>query len=176
MRVCYRCGTMVEDGLKYCPSCQAPLDENLQSEMPQPIMEESSYKNDKAETVPGTKWADFLGYFAFWVGGLLNIISALACFSDAGASSVYIILGLIYVAACVLDFVTAIKIIKRKRDTRQFVILAYSAVILVNIVSILSAINSSGMIASQVAGSVVAVIMIVVNNIYFMNRESIFVN
>ena len=175
MRVCNRCGTMVEDGIAVCPNCQTPLSGNEQMAS-QPMMNGMYQNNVQAEPRLGTKWADFLGYFALWVGGLINIISGLRCFGAIGASSLYILFAVCFIVTGVVDFITAIKIIKRKADAKKFVLLTYTLVVAVNALSVLFALTSEGDIMTQLASVIVGIIMIVVNNIYFSNRENIFVN
>ena len=175
MRVCNRCGAMVEDGIAICPSCQTPLTGNEQVAS-QPMMGNGAYQNVQAEPRLGTKWADFLGYFALWLGGLANVVSGLGCFALTGVSSAYMVLAILFLITGAIDFIAAIKIIKRKSDARKFVLIAYSLVVVVNLIAIAFALSSNGEITTMVASTVVGVIMIFVNNIYFKNRENIFVN
>lgn len=53
---CNSCGTEVSEFARVCPNCGEPT--------------------VKVETreVLGTKWADFLGYFYFWIGCLFGLI------------------------------------------------------------------------------------------------------
>lgn len=86
------------------------------------------------------------------------------------------VLAILFLITGAIDFIAAIKIIKRKRDARKFVLIAYSLVVVVNLIAIAFALSSNGEITTMVASTVVGVIMIFVNNIYFKNRENIFVN
>ena len=76
----------------------------------------------------------------------------------------------------VFDFMAAVKIIKRKRDARKFVIIAYSLATVVNLIAIVFALSSNGDITTMVPATIVSILMIFVNNTYFKNRENIFVN
>lgn len=175
MRVCSRCGAMVEDGIMICPSCRTPLSGNEQV-VSQSMTGNGAYQNFQAEPRLGTKWADFLGYFALWLGGLANIVSGLGCFALVGASSAYMLIAVCFLITGVFDFMAAVKIIKRKNDARKFVIIAYSLATVVNLIAIVFALSSNGDITTMVPATIVSILMIFVNNTYFKNRENIFVN
>ncbi|WP_143484068.1 zinc-ribbon domain-containing protein [Pseudobutyrivibrio ruminis] len=79
---CNSCGTEVSEFARVCPNCGEPT--------------------VKVETraVLGTKWADFLGYFYFWIGCLFGLIGIARLVQKA-----HLIVGCLYYA------VTNIKLI-----------------------------------------------------------------
>ena len=58
---CNSCGTEIEEGATFCTNCGAPVGQAQSQVEAQPQQPEL-----------GMKWANFLGYFALWLGAIVN--------------------------------------------------------------------------------------------------------
>jgi len=191
---CNKCGTQLEDGAKFCPSCGTPVGNEVNNNMQeQPMAQPMGAQVQQ----PGLAWANFLGYFAIWFGSLLNLISAIQMltglvYNAAGGSAdlVYAVFGTglmvldkvygaLLLGLVVLGVMTALSIIKRKKNTGKLLTILYAGVIIVSILYIVitsAILGSSTLDASSGTSIVVSVIMLIVNHIYFKKRQHIFVN
>ena len=170
--VCKKCGTMITDSsAELCPACCAPLgEENYSSE---DILRSDHYVNNLESYTPklGTKWADFLGYFALWLGAIAGI----------GCSIYLISLTLWFPAVClivlsIINILAALSIIKRKRNANNMVTLVYASGIVGDILIYISFSLLGIYMSSTTSRIVISVLMIIINRSYFGKRSNIFVN
>ncbi|MBO4457073.1 MAG: hypothetical protein J5802_05090 [Butyrivibrio sp.] len=175
MKVCNRCGVMMEDNMAVCPSCQTPVDGTERMVAPA--------ANQYAQAPQlGMKWANFLGYFALWAGAVANVLAGIPSLNAAAISPLYMILGICALVCAVFNCITAVKIINRKRDAGKFVMIVYGINVFVAIISVLIAttVTIGGEAAANPGSTffslVFSIVMLIVNKIYFKNRENVFVN
>ena len=174
---CNNCGTQLEEGATFCPSCGSAV-------------------GTEPSTQLGLKWAHFLAYFALWAGALLNIIIAVTVFTGSLYSSqgieaeyVYAILpglkpidmiyGVALLAMAVLGVITAVSIIKYKKNAGTLVCAMYLISAIVVFIYTIGASSVLGQFAgtsSSVVSIIGGIVMFFVNKIYFGNRKDIFVN
>lgn len=182
---CNSCGTEIEEGVTFCTNCGAPVGQAQSQVEAQPQQPEL-----------GMKWANFLGYFALWLGAIVNI----SVFSTYLTGTIYLQTGtsadVVYgvfpalnvldkfyaiclLATSILGIVTALAIIKRKRTAGKLVCAVYlvSAIVVV-IYTVASTLifGQSTIQPTTVVSVVVSIVMIFVNRTYFANRANVFVN
>ncbi len=145
----------------------------------------------------GLGWANFLGYFALWLGAVVNLYNSMALLfgfqyllQGISAEEVYSVFGTglmvvdkIY-GVCVLGMVvlgvmTAIAIIKRKQNAGKLLMILYIVQLVTSLlytVAVMIFTHQFNMFFNLIPQLIVPVIMLIVNNIYFNNRKHIFVN
>ncbi|PHU33767.1 zinc ribbon domain-containing protein [Pseudobutyrivibrio ruminis] len=174
---CNNCGTQLEEGAAFCPNCGGSV-----GVAPAPQL--------------GLKWAHFLSYFALWLGALLNVIVAFTVFTGSiysaqgieaeyvyavfpGLKPVDMIYGVALLVLAVLGVITAVSIIKYKKNAGTLVCAMYLVSAIVAFIYLVGASSVLGQFAgnsSSVASIIVGIVMFFVNKIYFGNRKDIFVN
>ena len=174
---CNNCGTQLEEGAAFCPNCGSSV-----SVAPAPQL--------------GLKWAHFLSYFALWLGALLNVIVAFTVFTGSlysaqgieaeyvyavlpGLKPIDMIYGVALLVLAVLGVITAVSIIKYKKNAGTLVCAMYLVSAIVAFIYLVGASSVLGQFAgnsSSVASIIVGIVMFFVNKIYFGNRKDIFVN
>lgn len=169
---CNSCGAEVSEFARVCPNCGNPT--------------------VKVETreVLGCKWANFLGYFYFWLGCLVNLMGILRLVELSGKSgelfggenklsgyiNLGIVLGLVFI---VLLAVAAVAIINRKRNAGKLVCAVFGYEFVMTIVLL---IYGSAVVGYQSASGsdgfrmILDIVLIFVNASYFDNRSDVFVN
>lgn len=169
---CNSCGTEVSEFARVCPNCGEPT--------------------VKVETreVLGTKWADFLGYFYFWIGCLFGLIGIARLVELSGRSddllggkanlsgyiTVAVVLSLVNIA---LLAVAAVAIINRKRSAGKLVCAVFGYEFVSTIILLIygSAVLGPGSFSgSNGVRMILDIVLIFVNASYFDNRRDIFVN
>ena len=206
---CNTCGTQIPDGTQFCPNCGNPVTpvENASPVQQTPVVNAAPVQQEGPATgsvfnyVPqqeplGMKWANFLGYFVLWVGGLINLASGVAFLSGSiydsfGVSSkdvysyfsalkaVDTIAGVLTLATAVVGVVAAISIIKRKANAGKLVCTLYAMNFAVSfiyalLVTVMTTIP--GFSSSTIIQLIMSVVMFFVNRYYFNNRANVFVN
>ena len=193
---CSSCGTQMEEGTLFCPNCGKSVDDNLavnetaNNGAQQP---EGAYQYYNPNPVLGLKWAHFLGYFALWAGALANAVTGIRYITgliyggDAGLiyaffpglQIVNIFYGLCVILCAALAVITALAIIKCKKQAGLFVCLNY----IVQAVIVFAYTIVSSIIIGSAAGIpylliviIVTVVMTFVNRTYFNNRRDVYVN
>ncbi|WP_405376252.1 zinc ribbon domain-containing protein [Pseudobutyrivibrio sp.] len=174
---CNNCGTQLEEGAAFCPNCGGSV-----GVAPAPQL--------------GLKWAHFLSYFALWLGALLNVIVAFTVFTGSlysaqgieaeyvyavlpGLKPIDMIYGVALLVLAVLGVITAVSIIKYKKNAGTLVCAMYLVSAIVAFIYLVGASSVLGQFAgnsSSVASIIVGIVMFFVNKIYFGNRKDIFVN
>jgi tryptophan-rich sensory protein len=174
---CNNCGTQLEEGAAFCPNCGSSV-----GVAPAPQL--------------GLKWAHFLSYFALWLGALLNVIVAFTVFTGSiysaqgieaeyvyavfpGLKPVDMIYGVALLVLAVLGVITAVSIIKYKKNAGTLVCAMYLVSAIVAFIYLVGASSVLGQFAgnsSSVVSIIVGIVMFFVNKIYFGNRKDIFVN
>ena len=146
------------------------------------------------------KWHGFLVHFALWAasGSLASIGFETMTGSRYGSNRerVYsvvpqlpipdVIAGLLLIWAAALGFFAAARLLKRKRGAPKLLLAVHGAVIVLNLAHpITTALmvksasrmsNVSTMLLSGIGGALLGAIMLIVNMIYYKNREHLFVN
>lgn len=184
--VCKKCGTMITDSsAELCPVCCAPLgEENFSNE---DILKSDHYvdtlkSSDSYTPQLGTKWANFLGYFAFWLSAIVSIIVGLWCLSLTGSYSYRSISGaIVFSAIClivagIICILGALSIIKRKSSANNMVTLVYVTGLVVDILVYIAFSSTGIMYNLSTPRIVIAILMIIINRSYFEKRSNIFVN
>ena len=145
------------------------------------------------QPVLGLKWANFLGYFALWLGALVNLGSGISLITgliyNGDASFIYdyfpglqvlnILYGICLLAIVALGVITALAIIKRKKQAGTLVCLMYGVQAALSLIYIIGGTIILGTFAGDATTSVqiiVSIVMIFVNRVYFNNRRDVFVN
>jgi len=174
---CNNCGTQLEEGAAFCPNCGGSV-----GVAPAPQL--------------GLKWAHFLSYFALWLGALLNVIVAFTVFTGSiysaqgieaeyvyavfpGLKPVDMIYGVALLVLAVLGVITAVSIIKYKKNAGTLVCAMYLVSAIVAFIYLVGASSVLGQFAgnsNSVVSIIVGIVMFFVNKIYFGNRKDIFVN
>ena len=174
---CNNFGTQLEEGATFCPSCGSAV-----AAAPAPQL--------------GLKWAHFLAYFALWAGALVNIYNAIAAltglhYEAAGVDADYVYavfpglkpVDMIYGVAClvlvVLGVMTAVSILKYKKNAGTLVCAMYLISAIVVFIYTIGASSALGQFAGDsrnIVTIIVGIVMFFVNRVYFGNRKDIFVN
>ena len=193
---CSSCGTQMEEGTLFCPNCGKSVDDNLavnetaNNGAQQP---EGAYQYYNPNPVLGLKWAHFLGYFALWAGALLNLVTGFQCITgliyggDAGLVYAFygglqvlnILYGICLLGVVALGVITALSIIKCKKQTGKLVCLVYlvqSVLTVVYLIGTSIILGSFAGDASVIMQIVISIVMIFVNRTYFNNRRDVYVN
>ena len=142
-------------------------------------------------------WYKFLIYFALFASCVLNALSAIGMFSgmiygDAsglvyaifgGLRIVDILYGLVMAAMAVLAILTRQKLAQFRKDGPTYLLMLYVINMAVSVIYLIlvTIIVGDMVLTGEVMGQylliiVVSIVMIVVNNIYFKKRASLFVN
>lgn len=169
---CNSCGTEVSEFARVCPNCGNPT--------------------VKVETreVLGTKWADFLGYFYFWIGCLFNLFGILKLVELSGQSAEFfsgenklsgyinlgIVLGIVFI---VLLAVAAVAIINRKSNAGKLVCIVFGYEFVMTLVLLIYGSSVVGVSTGQASDGfrmIFDIVLIFVNASYFDNRSDVFVN
>lgn len=174
---CNNCGTQLEEGATFCPSCGSAV-----AAAPAPQL--------------GLKWAHFLAYFALWAGALINIIVAVTVFTGSlysaqGIEAEYVyavfpglkpmdmIYGVALLAMAVLGVITAVSILKYKKNAGALVCAMYLVSAIIAFIYLVGASSVIGQFAgtsNNIVSIIVGIVMFFVNRVYFGNRKDIFVN
>ncbi|SES93260.1 zinc-ribbon domain-containing protein [Pseudobutyrivibrio sp. C4] len=203
---CSSCGTQLEEGTLFCPNCGNPVAQandtaqaqaNSAAQASAPVNPAPQFDGSTQYYTPqpvlGLKWANFLGYFALWAGALGNLvvgiqyITGLIYGGDAdliydyfsGLQIIDIIYGICVIATVALSVMTALSIIKRKKQAGMLVCLNYivqAAVVFVHTIAEAIIIHSFGGVSTAITAIIVSIVMIFVNRVYFNNRRDVFVN
>lgn len=169
---CNSCGAEVSEFARVCPNCGKPT--------------------VKVETreVLGTKWANFLGYFYFWIGCLCGLIGIARLVELSGRSddllggkanlsgyiTVAVVLGL---ANIVLLAVAAVAIINRKRRAGKLVCAVFGYEFVSTIILLIygsEVLGPGSLSGSNGVRMILDIVLIFVNASYFDNRSDIFEN
>ena len=142
-------------------------------------------------------WYKFLIYFALLASCVLNALSAIGMFSgmiygDAsglvyaifgGLRIVDILYGLVMAAMAVLAILTRQKLAQFRKDGPTYLLMLYVINMAASVIYLIlvTVIVGDWVLTGDVMGQyllviVVSIVMIVVNNIYFKKRASLFVN
>lgn len=199
---CSSCGTQLEEGTLFCPNCGNPVEQpqaasTAQAQPQAPVKPAPQFDGSTQYYTPqpilGLKWANFLGYFALWAGALgslvvgIQYITGLIYGGDAdlvydyfsGLQIIDIIYGICAIATVALSVITALSIIKRKKQAGMLVCLNYivqAAVVFVYTIAESIVIHSFGGVSTMIIVVIVSIVMIFVNRVYFNNRRDVFVN
>ena len=142
-------------------------------------------------------WYKFLIYFALFASCVLNAITGLALLTGAiygdasglvysfyGALKIVdLLIGAVMIAVAVLAIITRQKLAKFKADGPSFLMILYGVNIAATVLYLILAtlvvgdwLLSGDVVSQYVISTAVSIVMIVVNNIYFKKRASMFVN
>ena len=181
---CSKCGAENPDGELVCSSCGATLGNGDG---------QGSNKTDMP-----MKWYKFLAFFALWAGAIINLTYGIRymgdnAFGDPLASAfifemypkmkgVMVVCGLATIAIAALNVLTAINLIKFKKNAPKLVILSYVAGAAVNIYYLIATssnvdpeiVAESNIITTATAAVLVAIVFSFINIIYFKKRKHLF--
>lgn len=161
---CNSCGTEVSEATEVCPNCG-----------------NSTVKIETKEVL-GCKWANFLGYFYFWLCCVIELFAIIELLELSGNSALIafitfsIILGIVSVFILA---VAAMAIINRKRNARNLVCLVFCYEFVMNIVILIYGSAILGVSTFSVDDSIrmiLELILVFANASYFDNRSDIFIN
>lgn len=215
--VCKSCGNNNPDGAKFCDNCGAKLEEeNVAVETPaaDPVaaafdaanagapanaygaapVYDYSQQAAPAEPVRGTKWASFLGYFALWLGAIMNFVNAFQVItgkqydgSGVSANSVYqlfkplkaldVIYGLLLFVLVAWGVFAAVSIITKKKTTLWAVPFLYvfvAALSLLYTAAATAILGQSCFTLNVIVSILVNICMFFINFTYFRNRKNIY--
>ena len=175
--VCHQCGYPLNSTQLVCPHCGTPTSDGRQ---------ETAQK--KAEGYK-MKWYYFLIYFATFANAILNVITAIMCFTGVryggrtdlvyavfpGSQIGDVICGIICIGLAIFVLVTRSALRHYKHQAPQLVFWVY---ILNAIVPMMSAVIT-GLIFYDVLTWLplaIAVIIANINRIYFEKRRELFIN
>lgn len=143
------------------------------------------------------RWYKFLIYFALFASCVLNALSGLSLVTGLiygdSRELVYLVfgslrvvdllIGIAMIALAVFDIVVRQKLAHFRSNGPRFLLLLYVASIVVSLLYLILAtaivgdwILSSDTISQYATNTILSVVMILVNNIYFKKRASLFVN
>lgn len=168
----------------------------------QPPQSNPGYGYQPPQSNPGygampMNWYKFLIYFALFASCVINAITGLSLitgmvYGDASGlvysfysalKIVDLLIGAAMIALAVLAIITRQKLAKYKKDGPSYLMFLYAANMGVTIVYLILAtmvvgdwLLNGNIVGQYVASTAVSVIMMVVNNIYFKKRASMFVN
>ena len=189
---CNSCGNEISEGDTFCPNCGSAVGQvsgNTDS------VEYTGAGNEYvAQPQLGLKWAHFLAYFGLWAGALMNLYTAIryllgnqygdqsivvyAIYNNLRALDIFY--GICLIVLVVLGCITAVSIIKLKRQSGTFVCLTYLLGALISTIYLICFAMITDVdvayIASIFSSIFISVVMIFVNRVYFNNRKHIFVN
>ena len=213
---CNVCGAQLDEGTKTCPYCGCATEGdgkeitvytasdasvventgiNADAAISTAFMTDSSVGREEGPSV-GLKWAHFLGYFALWIGALVDLSSAVQMLTGslydvggANAEMVYRVygslryvdkfygIGLLVLAG--LAVLAAISILRYKAMAGTLVCALNGLSFLVGIAYIVMLshiIGHNQMNASNAVGTLISIAFFCVNIVYFKKRKHIFVN
>lgn len=214
---CNVCGAQLDDGTKTCPYCGCATEGdgkqvtvytasdastventgiNADAAISPAFMTDSSVGREDGPSV-GLKWAHFLGYFALWIGALINLSNGVrwltgSIYEENGvpAETVYEFWGnslryadkffaISMLVLSVLAVCAALSILKYKAVAGTLVCALYGliAVSLSAYVVMESHIFRQNVLDYLTAGYIiVTIVFFFVNIVYFKKRKHIFVN
>lgn len=196
---CPKCGTAIDENVKFCTDCGAELcSETVTENIPTPQASENPKPINKQNEELGMKWYKFLIWFELIFSPIINFADGVLCISGfeyegLGISSTSainlpeyrffdIIYGILLIAMAAFGLYTRFRLSKFKSDAPKIYI-AYDIVATVLnglytvIGAILSANEGFGSAMSSLAGLVLGEALYVwLNIIYFKKRKHLFVN
>lgn len=201
---CNHCGSQIPDNATMCPNCGAPTTNpspQLAYSTPESAYRQpNAYANQDYNGFP-MKWYKFLIYFLLFASGILNIISGIMAMTGAQhgglASMVYavfgalkpidVIFGLCAIGLGIYAIYVRFELAKLKRGAPKKLMMIYVFNCVINLVYAIAAIiiissnpysgNAATSISPSIIGTIIgAVVMIIVNKVYFDKRASLFVN
>ena len=189
---CNSCGKGISEGDCFCSNCGNAV---WQASEYTEAVEYTTVRNEiEAQPEIGLKWAYFLGYFGLWAGALINIFEGIRCLTGShygddstlvyayydGLKAIDVFYGVCLLVLSVLGGVTAISIIKLKRNAGLLVFAIYiiGAVISMVYVSLFASIVDADTtyLPSAISSIVVSIVIGFASRVYFNNRKHIFVN
>lgn len=195
---CRKCGIELTEETLFCPSCGILVAEDSS----QPDHKEKQLLNSSAlqTSIRPMKWFKFLIYFSLWLGVLVNFSSAVQLFTGAqygdeytallvystydGLKDVDWIVGFLHVVLAAFTIYTRYRLAGFHENGPKMLMFLYAANPVVEIIyhigtSIVlpaDVVGSPEYILGQIVGNgLVAVVMIVINRIYFKKRQHLFV-
>lgn len=199
-KFCQNCGNAMPQPNQQQQYQQQPYQQQpYQQQYQQQPYQQRVQPNDKYQGYP-MKWYKFLVYFALWASAVINCVTGIRLLtgiiygSEKKAALVYryipglrtgdIICGILILAIAVLAVFTAIKLLGLAAIGPKLLLALYASNLVIQLFYVVfvtiaakDILKVSDMLTpSVIASIVVSIIMIIVNRIYFKNRESIFVN
>ena len=160
----------------------------------------NAYGTDGYKDYP-MKWHKFLVYFALWLGVAMNAYRGVQCLegkqydsSGLGARLVYSVLpsmktadkllGIALIVLAVVGGIAAVRLLKLRAGAPGWLTALYAANLAVGIgyiIMVISAVSgykvdTTELIEQSVLSTLISLIMIVINRIYYKKRADLFVN
>lgn len=191
---CNNCGSQLPDGSTFCPNCGSTFNDaqaNNQAYAQPPV----GY-NPVQPMAPAYPmgWFKFLIYFAFFAGAALSIINAVIFFTgpDYGVpiklvyarfpdlQVVDMVCGVLSLIAAALLLYVRFQLAGYKKSAPTMIMVPYAFNIIVSLFQVIGGSmatdgNLEYNMTSVVTSCAVAVVMIIVNYIYFKKRKALFV-
>ena len=189
---CPNCGAQISDDSAFCPYCGTPDQAAPQSTFrPQPAA--APLVADR----PPMKWFKFLIYFGLFAGALSNALSGIQMLTGSaygeskelvysfvdGLQTLDMIIGVAMLCLAALGVYTRFRLSGYHQNGPKMLLLTYAGSIAINAIyyfgiqlvvpdTILESVDTSSLFSN----SIIAVVMILVNNTYFKKRASLFEN
>lgn len=204
--ICKFCGQEVEDNSTFCQNCGANLSEKEPSEKDEfftPEVDTSTSSEvivEQAKPARPMKWFKFLIYFLLFASAVLNVISGLgqitgSVYADAaegitaqmvydvfpGLKPIDIFVGIMTIGLGVFAIVVRFFLAKYKKVAPTLLLFLYIASCAINVIyciAVLLVVPDMFLtaISQMISSTIVSVIMIIVNKVYFDKRKELFIN
>lgn len=137
------------------------------------------------------KWHNFLIYFSLWAGAVLNIIGAYSTYSqDSNYLHAFFeklkVVDILYIVAAIIIAVfliyTRFQLAGFKVGAPKKLTLCYVLSIIVSLGYVLGVSSATGInlsdlnLGNTIVSVITGIVMIIINNIYYGKRASMFVN
>lgn len=193
---CKSCGSYLEDSVKFCANCGAPVEGNAENAA---YPEQFAYpKEPVGPQGPelGMKWFKFLIWFSLFFGALLNLVEGVMAltgghYTMAGGDSEFIydyygnglrvcdiLYGLVIIGLAVFMIYTRFRLSGFRKNGPACLYIVYGGVAVCSLIYILlaSAVVGENLLdANTVTSIVTSGVMIAVNVAYFNKRKHMFI-
>jgi hypothetical protein len=189
---CPNCGAQIIDDSAFCPYCGTS-----NKAVPQSTFRPQPAAAPMVADQPPMKWFKFLIYFGLFVGALSNAATGIQMLTGSaygdnkelvysfadGLQTLDMIIGIVALSLAALGIYTRFRLSGYHQNGPTLLLLTYAGSIAINAIYFIGIhmvlpdfILESTDTSSLISGSIVSVIMILVNHTYFKKRASLFEN